>query len=587
MLLEQINKISNTNSTEPAAAYLRVSTEDQEDNTSLPYQEECARKYAEDNKLKLDDNMVFPEVKPASRIEGKVLDELTFREYLSTRPALLYIMNLADLGKIKHLIVYSIDRFTRSFEDFYYLMDYFEKKHVQVHFSKPGEMLASSDKNQRKLLEVIKASLAEFEAEQISSRTRTGNQSRVKHGLWPGGRIPFGFKSKDLGNGRTTLEKSLYEAEIIKEVFELYEKGLGYRKIAQAMKNKYESMNWTKSKVEYIIKNKTYTGQIAWNRRSGRRQGYKKNDENIEGMIELSKPIKGAKIIEESLWNSVDSLRKSKGTPAKDIKYYSTPFLLRGKLFCGHCNSEMKCKNYGDYADKKRMVYRCNTCTGNGKSLIIIPKDDVENIFIREINQSIDDSFIDKLWKNYENEHAKLKNALKNKSDVYSARLGKIDDDINKLNFLIKSTEQYGELHEDKDDDDDTENDECSSESETDIEDNNNNPGNSLNSLNTNIKSILIRELTTLEIEKKNILQLVNNIDNSLKTAPLTEKKFTESFKEIITSFQTLNDFKIRQFIDIYIHRIDAFKDGDNITLKLIINPSREKSQSYLTSIFK
>ncbi|MDF2523243.1 MAG: putative recombinase, partial [Clostridiales bacterium] len=106
----------NSNFQSNAAAYLRVSSPGQEkEGYSLDFQRAAARKYAETKELILNDELIFDEVRPASKVYVKPevqIDE--FESSLDARPRLKELIEAAEKKKFKHLIVFSRDRISRD-----------------------------------------------------------------------------------------------------------------------------------------------------------------------------------------------------------------------------------------------------------------------------------------------------------------------------------------------------------------------------------------------------------------------------------------------------------------------------------------
>lgn len=516
-----------------AAAYLRVSTEEQESNSSLNLQREYAIQYAKDNNLILPDEFIFYEVKSASTLDGSIILENSIRDELKRRPVLQNILSLIDSGQIGHLIVYSIDRLSRNFEEYITLKFFSEKRNVKIHFTKPDEVYNSTNRALNRLIEVIKANIAELEANIISSRVKQGNASRVKENLWPGGKIPFGYIPKKLGKNRSTIEKSQYESELIQEIFKLYSMGYGYRKIAKIMNEKHCEINWTKSKIEDIIKNQTYTGYIYWNRRGGRRKKYKlyKSNEYIKSMF-----IKDACIIDDALWEKVSKLRETKVKFKTKSKLYPTSFFLNNKLYCGLCGNPMKGKNYGK---KKKSVYRCPYCIENGKSKVIIDKEKIEEKFMTDIDEYIKLQSFDELYNDYQSQYNDYMLKNKQKLKAFQTKLEEIISTINRLENLIKEFEAK-------------------------------NPQN--NSENLQLYNLLLEEKILLNKSKQSIESQINQIQLELIKPCLSKEKFNESIFKILKDIRSLTPLQISIFLDLYINKIYAFIEGDTINLKIEFN---------------
>lgn len=124
------------------------------------------------------------------------------------RPALKQLLADVEAGKVDMIVVYKIDRLTRSLLDFAQLVQTFEKHHcsfvsVTQHFNTCDSM--------GKLTLNILLSFAQFERELGAERVRDKIAASKKKGMWTGGPVPLGYDSK---NKKLVINKE--EAEIIR-----------------------------------------------------------------------------------------------------------------------------------------------------------------------------------------------------------------------------------------------------------------------------------------------------------------------------------------------------------------------------------
>jgi len=108
------------------------------------------------------------------------------------RPALKELLEDIKQGKVNIVLVYKIDRLTRSPKDFYQLIELFEKHNVS--FISITERFDTSTPAGR-LLRNIMLTFAQFERELASERTKDKMLHRAEKGLWNGGIPPFGYKA--------------------------------------------------------------------------------------------------------------------------------------------------------------------------------------------------------------------------------------------------------------------------------------------------------------------------------------------------------------------------------------------------------
>jgi len=282
------------------AIYTRVSTDTQAEKefSSCEAQEEKIRAF-----IKSQNNWkVF-----------KVYSDPGYTGANLNRPALQELLEDIKQGNIDIVLVYKIDRLTRSPKDFYQLIELFEKYNVS--FISITERFDTSTPAGR-LLRNIMLTFAQFERELASERTKDKMLERAKKGLWNGGLVPYGYKRE---NKRLVVNPK--EAEVVKLIYEIYITSSSLSKVYKELKarnirnrhNKY----FTKSHLENILRNIVYTGKVKY---SGK---------VYQGIHEL--------IISEELFNLAQQVHKKK---VRKLRLYKD-FLFGGLITCKECGSKM------------------------------------------------------------------------------------------------------------------------------------------------------------------------------------------------------------------------------------------------------
>lgn len=436
----QVAKSSIKNNTrEKAIAYLRVSTQDQKDKGhSLEAQEKYVREYAEKHNFQLID--IITESKSASKVK---FDNTSFENSIYTslinRPKLLKIISTANQSKFKHLIVSTRDRLARNLEVYVGIKFFLMKKGIEIHFANPSESMNIENKGLQNFIELVFGSIAELEANLISDRVRDGMSQKVRNGYWPGGRTPYGYTIKEIiKNGKTVkvLSPNIIQQFYIEQIFKLHNQfGYSYRKIADILNQENNVSFWNKSKIERIITSETYTGKIAWGRRS--RRSYDSNNKTI--VYSANNACK--QIITVDQWELATKIRNKK-LKIKDKKYYNTPFLLRDKLVCGLCGAYLQAKNYGNdrNGNPREGVYKCD-CTKNLKNneKMVFKKSIIENKFIEEYLTNLTPKKISNLWYYYSTTKKRILKETKEKLEIIESELKLKRQNISKLNELIHS----------------------------------------------------------------------------------------------------------------------------------------------------
>jgi len=299
-----------------AAIYIRVSTDAQyEEGYSVDAQKEmleafCVSKGIKKYKFYIDGGFT------GSNIE---------------RPELQKIIDEAKQNKISHVIVYKLDRLSRSQKDTLYLIEDVFNPH-KVDFISMQESMDTSTPLGRLMLGILSA-FAQLERENIRERTRMGMTERVKEGYWMGGgRIPFGY-DYDAEQGILVPNK---DADRVRKIYELYIKGHSANRIAEMLDLKYEKL------VTQILTRKSNIGVIIY------------NGEEYQGKHE---PIISAEIYEEAMRCMKE---RSVTRPSE------TEHLLTGLVMCGKCGAKMRyCKwgktgyklvCYSQHASQKHLI---------------------------------------------------------------------------------------------------------------------------------------------------------------------------------------------------------------------------------------
>jgi site-specific DNA recombinase len=110
------------------------------------------------------------------------------------RPALGKLMSLIRDGKVDVIVIYKIDRLTRSLTDFARLAETFDKHGVS--FVSVTQQFNTTTSMGRLMLNVL-LSFAQFEREITGERIRDKIAASKKKGMWMGGPIPMGYDARD------------------------------------------------------------------------------------------------------------------------------------------------------------------------------------------------------------------------------------------------------------------------------------------------------------------------------------------------------------------------------------------------------
>ncbi len=227
------------------------------------------------------------------------------------RPEIQRLINACEQGNISHVVVFKLDRLSRSQKDTLYLIeDVFNPNDVD--FVSLNESMDTSTPMGRLMLGILSA-FAQLERENIKLRTRMGMLERVKAGYWPGGgRIPYGY-DYDSNQGIIVPNQ---DADKVRKAYELFLEGYSCQGIANMLGMKYDRL------AEQILRRKSNYGVIEY------------NGEIYQGRHE---PLITKEIYDITMQ---EFARRTRITPTGQ-------YLLTGLLFCGKCGAKLRYQKWG------------------------------------------------------------------------------------------------------------------------------------------------------------------------------------------------------------------------------------------------
>lgn len=143
------------------------------------------------------------------------------------RPAMAALMGDIETGKVDVVIIYKIDRLTRSLLDFVRMVEIFDR--YGIPFVSISQSFDTSDSVGRMIVNIL-LTFSQFERELISDRVRDNIRMRKRHGKWSGGVPPLGYISAPDG-----LAVDEYEASIVRFIFSEFLNGGSYAAAKKAV----------------------------------------------------------------------------------------------------------------------------------------------------------------------------------------------------------------------------------------------------------------------------------------------------------------------------------------------------------------
>jgi len=237
------------------------------------------------------------------------------------RPGLKRLMADIEAGKIDVVVIYKIDRLTRSLADFSKMVEVFERQGVS--FVSVTQQFNTTTSMGRLMLNVL-LSFAQFEREVTGERIRDKIAASKRKGMWMGGVPPLGY---DVENRR--LVPNPQEAKLIRHIFTRFvELGSSTKLVKELKLDGVTSKAWTtqdgkvregtpidKGLVYKLLGNRTYLGELRH-----KEQWYQ---------------AEHLPIVDQTVWDNVHAILATNGRSRANATRATTPFLLKGIVF-GH-----------------------------------------------------------------------------------------------------------------------------------------------------------------------------------------------------------------------------------------------------------
>lgn len=339
--------------------YVRVSTESQLENYSIDEQTERLKAYCKAKGWKI----------------YRIYTDGGYSGGNTNRPALKQMLQAIHEKRINLVVVYKLDRLSRSQKDTLTLIeDEFLKNNVD--FVSVNENFDTSTPFGRAMIGILSV-FAQLEKDQITERFTMGRVARSKAGHFHGGAyIPTGYKYV---NG--DLEIDEIRAPQVKEVFERFLKGYSVNSIYRYTQSKF---GWGKSHVHVlnILRNEVYIGKVKF---AG--VAYKG----------VHKPI-----VTEEVFYNVQRLLNSEEREQKKTSPQKTPFRAGYTL-----SGLIRCKKCGARYSAVHGFYRCYSRSKTSARFVVDPNcknknwkiDELDALVIKEIKAlALSPQKIDNLW---------------------------------------------------------------------------------------------------------------------------------------------------------------------------------------------
>lgn len=400
--------------------YVRVSsTEQAEEGYSIGEQESRLRSYCEAYGYTINAVHIDPGFSGASL----------------ERPAIKKVINDVRTGACKKVIVWKLDRLSRSQKDILILLeDVFMANNCA--FVSMTESFDTSTPAGRCIIGIL-ASFAQMDRENIRIRTTMGRQARIKEGHFHGSHAPLGYK---FIAGSNDLEVDSYCSKLVKEIYRRFNSGESISSISKAMAEAYGTSLFDfahNTAIRRILSNPVYMGKV---KAAGLLyQGIH------EPLISETDWYLAAALLEHN--RSIDKRSYSFKTASGNI----ADNMLTGLLFCGDCGARM----YARKVSKNKKKYLCHSVART--SAAMIKSDNCTNRVHPYTVEELDGIVIDEIMKlgvdrtYFDDMISEMADETPNDKEVYQERIAEIDKQMDRLlnlyqTGLIELSEIQGRL---------------------------------------------------------------------------------------------------------------------------------------------
>lgn len=330
------------------------------------------------------------------------------------RPAFRDLLCDVENGKIRRVIVYRLDRISRSVLDFANVIDIFQKQNVD--FVSTMEKFDTGTPIGKAMLMIVMI-FAQLERETIQQRVIDAYSSRSKRGFYMGGPVPLGFTLKEtvIDGVRTKMYETVDEEKsIIDLIFSLYSApqtslgdvmrhldendirnrdgtAIGRSRIRDIVTNPvyvkadYRLYDFYKSQGTNIVNGpEDFIGTNGAYLYSG--DGKKRKTVSLEGHFLVLAPHRG--FIDSDTWIKCRSKCLNNKKVAKPVKAKNS--WLAGKLKCAYCGYALTSKTYHCKTKSDNRYYLCNSKYNTRKcEFTSLDADAVDKIVFDEIQKKL------------------------------------------------------------------------------------------------------------------------------------------------------------------------------------------------------
>ena len=327
------------------------------------------------------------------------------------RPALKRLLREIESGQVNVVVVYKIDRLSRSLMDFSKLVETFDRHDVT--FVSVTQSFNTTTSMGRLTLNIL-LSFAQFERELSAERIRDKVAASRKRGLWMGGFPPLGY---DIEDRRLLVNPE--EADLIRHIFQRFtELGSGTTLVEELNRDGHRTKTWTSSSTGTLHDGRKFDKGVLYRLLSNRvylGQAVHKG---------VAHPGEHDAIIDQSLWGKVHAILARNPRQRANATKAETPALLKGIIRCRHCDRAMTTSHTRKKGGKQYRYYLCMNASKNRYDhcpIRMISAGEVEAVVFDRVQQVLrTPEMVMGTWKNSEGvKERDITKALRNIDPVW------------------------------------------------------------------------------------------------------------------------------------------------------------------------
>lgn len=329
------------------------------------------------------------------------------------RPEFQKMITDSNKKEFQYILVYKLDRFSRNKYDNAIYKHKLQQNGVRV----ISATEAISDTPEGMLMEGLLEMFAELYSRDLSQKVKRGIRENILKGFSIGGGLLYGYKVE---NKKIVINEE--QSPAVKFIFEEYAKGTRKSEIIAKLNEMGYKTNknkkFTQNSIQNCLKNAKYIGH------------YKNeyiDDENYFPQI-----------IEKKLFYKVQDMLKLK-------KRFSTkpkePFMLSGKVFCGHCGANMIGTSGTSHTGRTHSYYTClernkrHNCNKKNENKVELENEVFEKAYSKILDKNKLEEIAEGLYQEYK------KDITNNKIKDYETRLNNIELQFDRITEQLIKTE--------------------------------------------------------------------------------------------------------------------------------------------------